>query len=37
MSSIKIYEHKEIRTKLNDEEQDWYFSVVNVVAVLTDG
>lgn len=36
MSNIKVFEHKEIRTKWNNEEQDWYFSVVDVVAVLTD-
>lgn len=36
MSNIKLFEHKEIRTQWNGEEEDWYFSVVDVVAVLTD-
>ena len=35
MSNIKIFEDKSIRTQWNDEEEDWYFSVVDVVEVLT--
>ena len=35
MSNIKIFEDKSIRTEWNDEEEDWYFSVVDVVEVLT--
>lgn len=33
---IKIFENKQIRTAWNENEEDWYFSVVDVVAVLTD-
>lgn len=36
MSNIKVFENKKIRTVWNQEEDDWYFSVVDVVAVLTD-
>lgn len=36
MSNIKVFEDKKIRTQWNDQEEDWYFSVVDVIAVLTD-
>ncbi|MGN0960630.1 MAG: Bro-N domain-containing protein [Christensenellales bacterium] len=36
MSNIKVFEDKKIRTQWNDAEEDWYFSVVDVVEVLTD-
>ena len=36
MSNIKIFEDKKIRTEWNEQEEDWYFSVVDVIAVLTD-
>ena len=32
----KIFEDKRIRTAWNETEEEWYFSVVDVVAVLTD-
>lgn len=35
-NKIKIFESKKIRTLWNAEKEDWYFSVVDVVAVLTD-
>lgn len=31
-----IFENRKIRTVWDDKEQEWYFSVVDVVAVLTD-
>ncbi|MDR0863646.1 MAG: hypothetical protein LBO74_01780, partial [Candidatus Symbiothrix sp.] len=34
--AIKIFEDKKIRTMWNMDEEEWYFSVVDVVAVLTD-
>ncbi|MBE6628991.1 MAG: hypothetical protein E7629_08705 [Ruminococcaceae bacterium] len=34
--SIKLFQNKEIRTAWNTEEEDWYFSVVDVVETLTD-
>ena len=36
MSNIKLFEDKKIRTQWNEQEEDWYFSVVDVVEVLTD-
>ena len=33
---IKVFEDKEIRKEWNEEEQDWYVSIVDVVEVLTD-
>ena len=35
-NELKLFEDKKIRTKWNDEEEKWYFSVVDVVAVLTE-
>lgn len=35
-NSIKLFENKEIRAAWNDTEEDWYFSIVDVVSVLTD-
>ena len=35
-SNIRIYEDKKIRTAWNEAEEEWYFSVVDVVGVLTD-
>lgn len=36
MSNIKAFEDKRIRTEWNAEEEDWYFSIVDVVEILTD-
>jgi len=33
---IKIFESKQIRTDWNEQEQDWYFSIVDVIDVLTE-
>ncbi|MBE7032792.1 MAG: hypothetical protein E7406_01010 [Ruminococcaceae bacterium] len=33
---IQIFEDKKIRTAWNEETEEWYFSVVDVVSVLTD-
>lgn len=35
-SKIKIFESKQVRTVWDSEKEDWYFSVVDIVAVLTD-
>jgi hypothetical protein len=34
--AIKIFEQKQIRSIWNEEEEKWYFSVVDVIEVLTD-
>ena len=36
MSSIKLFESKQIRSVWNEAEQKWYFSVQDVVEILTD-
>ena len=36
MSNIKLFQNKKIRSSWNDEEEQWYFSVVDVVEALTD-
>ena len=33
---IQLFENKRIRTAWNEEKEEWYFSIVDVVAVLTD-
>ena len=33
---IQLFENKRIRTAWDEEREEWYFSVVDVVAVLTD-
>ncbi len=35
-NTIKLFEEKKIRTVWDDETEEWYFSVVDVVEVLTD-
>lgn len=34
--SIKIFEDRKIRSLWDDSEEEWYFSIVDVVAALTD-
>lgn len=34
-NSLKIFENQTIRTEWNDEKEEWYFCVTDVVAVLT--
>ncbi len=34
--SIKLFENKKVRVEWVEEEQKWYFSIVDIVAVLTD-
>ena len=36
MSNIKVFEDKKVRTQWNEQEEDWYFSVVDIVGILTD-
>ena len=34
--NIQLFEDKKIRTAWDAEKEEWYFSVVDVIAVLTD-
>jgi hypothetical protein len=34
--AIKVFEDRKVRTLWDDEKEEWYFSIVDVVAVLTE-
>lgn len=34
--TLKLFEERKVRTVWDDEEEKWYFSIVDVVSVLTD-
>jgi DNA-damage-inducible protein D len=36
MSAIKLFENKKVRSHWDEAEEQWYFSVVDVVEILTD-
>ena len=36
MSTIKLFESKQIRTEWNEKEQKWYFAIIDIVEVLTE-
>jgi len=36
MSNIKLFESKQIRSVWNEQEEKWYFSVQDVIEILTD-
>ena len=36
MSNIKIFESKKVRTHWDEETETWYFSVIDVIEILTD-
>ena len=36
MSNIKLFQERQVRSVWNEEEAQWYFSVVDVVGILTD-
>ncbi|MFM2049051.1 MAG: hypothetical protein RI955_1599 [Bacteroidota bacterium] len=35
MSNIKLFENKTVRSQYNEEESKWYFSVIDVIEILT--
>ena len=36
MNNIKLFQDKKIRSQWNEDEEQWYFSVVDVIEALTD-
>ena len=36
MSNIKLFEEKHVRSVYNEQDEKWYFSVIDVIQVLTD-
>lgn len=34
--AIKVFEDKKIRAVWDDQKEEWYFSIVDVIEVLTD-
>jgi hypothetical protein len=35
-TAIKLFEQKQIRSVWSEEEEKWYFSIVDVIEVLTE-
>jgi maltooligosyltrehalose synthase len=33
---IKIFEERKVRTHWDEENEEWYFSIIDVVEILTD-
>ena len=36
LTAIKFFDDKEIRTAWDEQHEDWYFSIIDVIAILTD-
>ena len=36
IENMQLFENQPVRTAWNEEEEEWYFSVVDVIGVLTD-
>ena len=36
MSNIKLFENKKVRSKWDEKKQKWFFSIIDVIAILTD-
>ena len=34
-NTLKLFEGKEIRSVWNEKEEEWYFSVIDVIGILT--
>lgn len=36
MNDIKLYENKEIRSVWDEEKEEWFFSIADVISALTE-
>ena len=36
MSNIKLFENKKVRSQYESDKEIWYFSIVDIVGILTD-
>lgn len=36
MSEIKLFENYQIRSIWNEEKEEWFFSIIDIVAALTE-
>lgn len=36
MKEIKLFDNKKIRSSWNKEEEKWYFSIVDIIEILTE-
>ncbi len=36
MSNIKLFESKKVRSQWSEPQQKWYFSIVDVIQILTE-
>jgi hypothetical protein len=36
MSDIKLFENKKVRSQYDADKEIWYFSIVDIVGILTD-
>ncbi|MBI2966314.1 MAG: hypothetical protein HYY40_00675 [Bacteroidetes bacterium] len=35
MSNIKLFENKKVRSEWNEQEKQWYFSIIDIIEILT--
>lgn len=35
MSKIKLFENQKVRTQWDDKNEKWYFSIVDIIGILT--
>lgn len=36
LNAIKVFEDKKVRTVWDSDKEEWYFSIVDVIAILTE-
>ena len=36
MSNIKIFENKKVRSQYDSDKEIWFFSIVDIIGILTD-